>query len=427
MPSDKFKRYNDFLAAQASDLDISPTTRQRAVRSYTAVGEWLDGGEYDGALNGVSIHPQGSFEHGTVIKPLKEAKKAGYDIDLVCQLSIPKGSTSASYIKDAIGQRLKDHETYKKTLDDEGKRCWTLEYAEESDGIGFHLDVLPSVAESLDKIGQLKLHTDHPELVDSAIAITNRNFPGAYSWSTSNPRGYSEWFKSKNSVAFTEIATFGRQRVFENHKELFASVDHVPDQLIRTPLQQAIQIMKRHRDIRFIGHEHEDFKPISMIITTLAARLYENEPDVFSALNNIAEKLKLYSTLIEGRAPMIEGNIIQRLPDGKWYIGNPVNNQENFADRWHEDNGARAEAFFGWASSVSTDLIEIVRNHNFDTIVGSVQEHLDERIDHHENHPPTKMPAAPARIRPLIEIEEPSAPWCSENECGYQLKNFLKK
>ncbi len=428
MPSDKLKQYSNFLAAQASDLDISPTVRQRAITSYKAVGEWLDGGEYKGALNGVSIHPQGSFEHGTVIKPLKGSKKAGYDIDLVCQLSIQKDDTSASYIKGAIGQRLEEHETYKKLLDDEGKRCWTLEYAEDNDGVGFHLDVLPSVAESADKIEQLRLQTEHPELVDTAIAITNRDSDTAYSWDTSNPRGYSEWFKVMNSSAFQLIAPFGRQQIFESNKLLFASVDDVPDQLIRTPLQQAIQIMKRHRDIRFAGQNSEDFKPISMIITTLAARLYENEADVFSALNNIAEKLRLYSTLIEGRAPMIEGDLIKKNPDGTWHVGNPVNNQENFADRWHEDGGARAEAFFEWASWVSGDLIEIARNPDFDTIVGSVQEHFEEPVDHDAAAPVRMVPAAPAELKPHVQIEDPSSPWCNtEVSCKSRLRKTLKK
>lgn len=88
MPDDKLKKYSDFLAASARSLDIPPSLYQKIVTSYNAVGEWLDGGEYEGSLNGVSVHPQGSFQHGTVIKPLKGSKKAGYDIDLVCELSI---------------------------------------------------------------------------------------------------------------------------------------------------------------------------------------------------------------------------------------------------------------------------------------------------------------------------------------------------
>lgn len=432
MSNEKLKKYSNYLSSLAEGLDIPPSTYQRAVTSYKAVGEWLNGGQYKGSLNGVAIHPQGSFELGTVIKPLKGSKKAGYDIDLVCQLSIPKGDTTPGYIKAAIGQRLEDHETYKRILEDEGKRCWTLEYAEGDNGVGFHLDVLPSVAESADIIEQLRARTGHPELLDTAIAITNKDSDRIYTWSTSNPRGYSEWFKNINNPIFQLIAPLGRQRLYESNSLLFASVDDVPDQLIRTPLQQAVQIMKRHRDIRFAGHDSEDFKPISMIITTLAARLYENEEDVFSALNNIGEKLRLYSTLMEGRVPMIEVDLIRRNPDGTWYIGNPVNNQENFADRWHEDSGARAKAFFEWASWIGTDLIEIARNPDYDTIVGTVLEHFEERQDyrHHSNHgdADTKKAAAPAIIRPHVEIEHPNKPWHNSGVTWTDLKQtFLKK
>jgi cyclic GMP-AMP synthase DncV-like protein len=412
MPNDKLKRYSDYLASLAGDLDIPPSTYQKAVRSYKAVGEWLNGGEYEGSLNGVSIHAQGSFELGTVIKPLKGSKKAGYDIDLVCQPSIPKDNTTPSYIKEAIGQRLEENETYKKILDAEGKRCWTLEYAEDNNGIGFHLDVLPSVIESSDIIEHLRANTEHLGLVNTAIAITNKDSETAYSWSTSNPRGYSEWFKNINGPVLQTIAPQVRQGLFESNRLLFASVDQVPDQLIRTPLQQAVQIMKRHRDIRFSGHGHEDFKPISMIITTLAAHLYENEGDVFSALNNIAEKLRRYSSLMESRVPIIEGNLIQKKADGTWYIGNPVNGLENFADRWHEEDNARAEAFFEWTSWVSADLIEIAKNPDLDMILGSAHDHFEEHTDYADDVP-VKMPAASAIIKPHIEIKEPSKPWCN--------------
>lgn len=50
MPHDKLKRYSDFLGSLANDLDIPPSTYRRAVKSYKAVGEWLDGGEYEGSL-----------------------------------------------------------------------------------------------------------------------------------------------------------------------------------------------------------------------------------------------------------------------------------------------------------------------------------------------------------------------------------------
>ena len=52
----------------------------------------------------------------------------------------------------------------------------------------------------------------------------------------------------------------------------------------KSPLQRVVQILKRHRDLMFNGDES---KPISIIITTLAARAYNKETDVLDALVNV--------------------------------------------------------------------------------------------------------------------------------------------
>ena len=44
---------------------------------------------------------------------------------------------------------------------------------------------------------------------------------------------------------------------------------------------------------------------------------------------------------------------------GEWYIPNPTNLAENFADRWNDDGGKRAEAFFNWVASLRHDLLSM--------------------------------------------------------------------
>lgn len=51
--------------------------------------------------------------------------------------------------------------------------------------------------------------------------------------------------------------------------------------------------------------------------------------------------------------------LITRTSDGKWLIPNPANPGENFADRWHEDDNARAKAFFRWVDWLRDDFINI--------------------------------------------------------------------
>jgi hypothetical protein len=119
----------------------------------------------------------------------------------------------------------------------------------------------------------------------------------------------------------------------------------VPDALVRSPLQRVIQLLKRHRDVRFAGHQLEGEKPISMIITTLAAQAYLGELDVASSLAAVLERMDDFAA---------SGIIEKQL--GRWYIPNPVNPAENFADRWNEPGSRRADAFFQWVGWARQDL-----------------------------------------------------------------------
>jgi len=339
------KQYSIFLEKAAEALDIPPSKYKQAVARYEAVGAWLESGEYNGQIEGVCIYPQGSFRLGTVTRPYKDHKDQDYDIDLVCEFGSVVAFSNAEETKHLVGNRLKEHERYRQMLDREGKRCWTLNYAEQ-DGVGFHMDVLPSV---LSPTG----------VSQTTISITSKLDDG-YEWCSSDPKGYAEWFKHRNQVAFERDALRQKRSISLNFRDAYASIEDVPDLLVRTPLQRTIQILKRHRDVRFSDRADWKCAPISMIITTIAAHLYRNESDVFQALQNIILSLDSHVPLLHGRevnANFSNQKIIRRLPDGTWYIGNPVNPDENFADRWHEDGNARAKAFFQWVEMLKEDFV----------------------------------------------------------------------
>lgn len=395
------KRYSAFLEQVATEIDIPPGKYQDAVDRYQAVGEWLRSGRYPGCEDEPSIYVQGSFRLGTVVRPIRNGIEASYDIDLVCELPLRKGETTPQSVKTTVDDRLREHGTYKKMFEPEGRRCWTLEYAED-DGVGFHMDVLPAVPEPRG-------------LLDTAIAITHR--AGAvYSWSASNPRGYGYWFDQKNAVAFLRESLEQKRAIQRRASNIYASIDEVPDQLVRTPLQRSIQLMKRHRDLRFNHHDRIDYAPISIIPTTLAATLYANEADVYSALFGIVHKLQAHAALVEGKnidRSLADIGLIRRLPDGKWYIGNPANPEENFADRWHEDNHARARAFFAWINTLQKDLLNIVNETKPSVLreelgralgMAVVTKHLDVLV------PPDAVIDTP----PHIHITGAAKPWQEE-------------
>lgn len=182
------KEYLSELYSQIADeLNISETMMKKAIGSYSAVGNWL--GECEPGLD-VKIMPQGSFNLGTVIKPVSD--KDDYDIDLVCLLK--NGSyLMPAEIKNIVGDRLQQHETYGKMLDDEGKRCWTLQYDE------FHMDVLPAVPRNKEFI----------EPNETEIRLTHKTEDNNYEDKYSNPYQYRIWFEnSMRTVLDTEKRAF---------------------------------------------------------------------------------------------------------------------------------------------------------------------------------------------------------------------------
>jgi hypothetical protein len=352
------------LRKAAEQLDISPSKYKQAMERFESMKSYLLDGEYDGATAEPEIYLQGSFKLGTEIRPYKDSKDADYDIDIVCRLEHEKETTTPRTVKHQVGDHLKAHGTYVKMLDDEGKRCWTLNYAEQ-DGVGFHMDILPSVQESWSTFRDYYWYR-------SAIAVTDRcGDTGSYDWSPSNPKDFAEWFYDKNKAAFEGVKQTQKQIIFENYRQdgLFTTRDAVPDIHVKTPLQRAIQLLKRHRDIRFCNQQNEKCKPISMVITVLAAKIYRNESTIYETLRNFIDTLSRHADQMQPTFRFDEAmaesvyTLITRTADGKWYIPNPTNHGENFADKWHEnENGvphARAKAFFQWVAWAKEDFLNI--------------------------------------------------------------------
>ena len=129
-------------------------------------------------------------------------------------------------------------------------------------------------------------------------------------------------------------------------------------------------IRDRHRDIRFDGKSNADDAPISMIITVLAAYLYNHNANLFHALADITKKLTAYSQLLTERYDVLalsestrDYHIISRTPDGIWHLNNPVAD-ENFAERWHENGNRKAKAFFQWSNWIYEDIVRPIENGN---------------------------------------------------------------
>jgi hypothetical protein len=133
----------------------------------------------------------------------------------------------------------------------------------------------------------------------------------------------------------------------------------------KLPLQRVVQILKRHRDMMFNGDED---KPISIIITTLASRAYGKETSITDALTNVVVNMRNY---IESRYDPNTRKVV------KW-IPNPVNPEENFADKWVE-HPQREKNFNKWLDLVESDIQTIVQKRGLHFIAEAMKKPFGEQ------------------------------------------------
>ena len=379
MVSERHDELRQLLQGLAESLDISDAQYEAAVKHYEAVGDWLSKDDSPIVVHDPQIYPQGSFRLGTMIKPYNDADQ--YDIDLVCELKVlKKENVTQKQLKAMVGDRMKENERYRKILE-EGKRCWTLQYA---DSARFHMDILPAIPD--DEINGIAREIG-ATLAQSAILITDREL---YNWQRSNPVGYAEWFKERMRVQFDAK----RMLLAES---LRASVEDVPEYKVKTPLQRSIQILKRHRDIMF--KDDQDGGPISIIITTLAAHAYNNEADVLDALQNIVNKMP---------------GLIERDGQGNALVANPVNSLENFADKW-EKHPELETKFHKWIQQVRVNLDLALSTRNLSDMNESLKPPFGDRIINEAVAKAfpfrPRSVSAVASVPPSISITKPSKPW----------------
>lgn len=371
-------------------LDIPETHNNVAEERYKAVGKWIGDEDSQLALFRPEIYPQGSFRLGTVIRHINEADE--YDIDLVCELTISKDNVTQKQLKQMVGDRLKENDTYARMLDPkEGRRCWTLNYA---DSAKFHMDILPAIPEDSFLKLQLQKNNVSGKWAGQAISITDTTHPNYdqldVDWPRSNPKGYAEWFRERMKIQYDE-----RRRIIA--EKMRAGIEDVPEYQIKTPLQRVVQILKRHRDIMF--EKDSDHKPISIIITTLAAHAYNNETDLFEALTNIITGMPNYIVMENGVS----------------LIANPVDPEENFADKWRE-HPEREAKFRNWLQRLHVDLnIALHKGEDIKAIGESLKIILGEGVINNA-FTRSKLPlastiAVPNVSYPKVEIKNPSKPW----------------
>lgn len=250
---------------------------------------------------------------------------AEYDVDMVCRLGLDEANATPRGLKAEVGAALQRYANEDPGAPDspsacrEGRRCWTLDYEER-----FHMDVLPAIP-------------DPP--TDTGIRLTDTT---AQVWLRSDPKGYAAWFKMQMDQQLAE----GRRALAATLRK---SIDEIPDWQVKTPLQRAVQVLKRHRDIYFA--EDEADRPPSILVTTIAAHAYAGEQLLYEAV------------MVAGDAM---ANLVESSVAG-WEVLNPAQPEENFADKWSE-HPQRAVKFLLWATALREDIDEAARERGLEKV-----------------------------------------------------------
>jgi ribosomal protein L39E len=322
------------LRDTVAELDLPASLRQAATSEYERVGRWLCENSDGGA--GWRVYPQGSFLLNTVVLPTGRDE---YDLDAVCLRELEKEATTQAKLKYEVGDSLAGYVAAHRGLGDgptdrkECKRCWKLRYPSS---LHFHLDVLPGIP-----------NRENPP---TGILITDRELR---EWQRSNPLAFAEWFKQQAAVEFLAK----RLRLAEAAR---TEPQAIPDWEVMTTLHRVVQVLKLHRNEFF--RDDPDSRPVSILVTTLAAHAYRGEQELYDAVLQTVELMPQY---------------VQESASGP-VVSNPVEPRENFADRWRE-RPELASRFYGWLEQLGDDLRDAESRRGLDNVALRLSESFGER------------------------------------------------
>lgn len=385
---------NDRMKFLLEEIDLPERAHERALSRYKDLGDWFSRPESSLADYDVHLYVQGSFAFGTAIRPVNPDDE--YDLDFTCKLraGVSRASHTQQQLKEMVGAELAAYRSARniqKPLEPKN-RCWRLGYRDE---LPFHMDVVPGIRADDGRRRELGALMEARgvsamlarDVARRALWITDEqhdDYPHrSPNWPSSNPGGYQLWFASRMSAAV------GPAQVLAE-----AQVDPAPVYRSKTPLQQVVQLLKRHRDVMFA--DNCDAKPVSIILTTVAGLAYWRGESLAETMTRVL------ATLEHVRASNTDE------------ILNPVNPNENFADRWQRADCAhlRLKAnFHAWIAQARRDFGEVLAGVNPQRQVEIASDALGVALTEGVRQRLGVASPAPS-IRRVTLAAEPPPPWC---------------
>jgi len=391
---------NHIIEEIIATIEIPDSAYEGAEKRYQDLGNWFARPESNCYVFEPHIFPQGSFRLGTVIRPL--IGNEPYDLDLGCNLGqgLTKNTHTQEQLKNLVGLDVESYRVARRIQQPqkEKHRCWRLTYA---DALGFHIDIVPCIPEAAGRrrlIQEAMVRAGSAEALAQVVAnltvgITDNRHPRFTAvcddWNISNPQGYARWFESRMKLATALL----EMRMLEYRA---ARVDDLPVFRWKTPLQRCVQLLKRHRDKMFSSNS--DLKPISIIITTLAARAYRGEADLSETIQRCLAEM---SGLVNPKSP--------RVP-------NPVNPAEDFAEKWATEEGRASNLegnFWAWLDQARADFEVISSSNDTNFIAEQALQKFGSCLNANELRDKLGIAIPVVTVSPKSHriIESPARPW----------------
>lgn len=280
---DENVQLDDLLDRMAESLQLDQTRYELMIQHYEAIKKWIEADEAFFKPFKYELYPHGSVRIRTTVKPIG---KDEFDLDIALHLKTHWTQHTPQKIYAELKRRLSEHGAYKEKMELKN-RCIRLNYAGD-----FHMDILPGIQEN-------EWDEDKLRVPDRALG----------SWVSSNPRGYSNWFMGRVNLAKTSILL----------KALRAENLPSNDYENKKPLQRAVQLIKRYRDVYF--QKDDTYKTSSIVLTTIAGLYYSGEESIFLTVENIVNQIRQHTLYISGRIKVL----------------NPMNAEEDFTDKWEAE------------------------------------------------------------------------------------------
>lgn len=297
----------------------------RAETVYGQIADYLNE-ELKGWGVEFSFYPQGSLAQKTTVKNSSSNK---FDLDLIARRDSYSPILTPLQLLDMVEEALRRHPVFGRGLEQKN-RCVMLPLP----GEGFTVDITPGIP-----TGGIWASV---EKTDPLVVGDRKEKQKA-----SNPKGFSTWLGERADM---QPAFKAQSRGFVLDES--ASSEPIPkqDKSLDDVLRRTIQLLKLHRNAYYRKHENQDvkkFQPISILISTLAAKAYET-----SCSTPHLSPVELLLEVIESMPYYIEKK------GGKYTVDNPTVDGENFADKWNDEKTgkARVKAFINWHQQVCIDM-----------------------------------------------------------------------